>query len=195
MFSARNSALVSHSDGMFTRFSASTNRSNSDLQWDLIAFLSVVQKCSVDFLPITWQPTLGILGEGGSGTISQSAFAADMPLAFKRFHEGGDSGSGDSGMDFLPLISEVLILSQRPIQEHPNIVTLKGVCWEIKPLTERAVPVLVFKKASWDLQQFMNVSEGKNMSIDDRLEICADIGNAIMTLHAYGLSYQAISDD
>jgi serine/threonine protein kinase len=180
---------------MFTRYSASTNRYNGDLQWDLIAFLAVVQKCNVDFLRIAWQPALDILGQGGSGTISQSTFITDMPLAFKRFHEGGDSGSGDSSMDFLPLISEVLILSQPPIQEHPNIVNLEGVCWEIKPRTEKAIPVLVFKKASWDLQQFMSVSEGKNMSIDDRLKICADIGSAILTLHAYGLSSQTIPND
>ncbi|KAF8245666.1 kinase-like protein [Wilcoxina mikolae CBS 423.85] len=179
------STLVSHSNGMFTRYSASTNRYNGDLQWDLIAFLAVVQKCNVGFHPIAWQPALDILGKGGSGTISQSTFTTDMPLAFKRFHEGGDSGSGDSGMDFLPLISEVLILSQPPIQEHPNIINLEGVCWEIKRRTEKAIPVLIFEKASWDLQQFMSVSEGKNMSIDDRLKICADIGSAILTLHAY----------
>jgi hypothetical protein len=188
MFSTCNPALVSHSDGIFTRFSASTKRKDNEVQSDLISLLSLVQSCNVDFLPITWQPTLGILGEGGSAKISQSTLTTDMPLAFKRFHEGADSGPGDSGMDFQPLISEVLILSQPPIQEHPNIVNLEGVCWEIKPRTEKAVPALVFEKASWDLQQFMNVSEGMNMTIDDRLKICADIGSAIMALHAYGLS-------
>jgi hypothetical protein len=47
---------------------------------------------------------------------------------------------------------------------------------------------LVFEKAAWDLQQFMNVSEGRNMSMDDRLNLCADIGSAIRTLHAYSMS-------
>jgi hypothetical protein len=28
-----------------------------------------------------------------------------------------------------------------------------------------------------------------DMLIDDRLKICADIGSAIMALHAYGLSF------
>jgi len=64
-----------------------------------------------------------------------------------------------------------------------------GICWEIKPRVEKAVPVLVFEKAVWNLQQFMNVSEAKNMSINGRLKICAGIGSAIMTLHAYGLSF------
>jgi len=30
----------------------------------------------------------------------------------------------------------------------------------------------------------MNVNEGMNMSADDRLKICANVGSALMTLHA-----------
>ena len=108
---------------------------------------------------------------------------AKKPLAFKRFHD-----SEGSDADFLPMMSEVLILTQPPIQNHPNIVHLKGICWEIKPWTEKAVPVLVLEKASWDLQQFMNESEGIDMVVEGRLKICADIGSAIEALHAYGLS-------
>ena len=187
MFS-RDSGLVSHYNGMFSRYSASTSRTNRIVQSDLIAFLSIVQKCDVDYLPITWQPALNTLGIGGSGTISQSTFIAERPLAFKRFH-GRDSKNPDDG--FLPMMSEVLILSQPPIRNHPNIVDLEGICWEIKPSTEEAVPVLVFEKASWDLQQFMNVREGMDMSFEDRLKICANIGDAIMALHAYGISIYA----
>jgi len=182
MFSTHNSGLVSHSDGIFTRYSASTNHLHSDLPCDLIAFLSIVQQCNVDFLPVTWQPSLNNIGEGGSGKISQSLIIADMPLAFKRFHY-----SGDSNNNYLPLISEVLILSQPPIRNHPNIVNLEGICWEIKSGTGNAVPVLVFEKAAWDLHQFMKVDEGMDMTIQDRLKICADIGSAIIKLHAYGL--------
>jgi len=187
MFSTRNSELVSYSDGLFTRCSATTNRINDDLQNDLIEFLTIVQKCNVEFLPITWQPALSNLGIGGSGMICQSTFINEMPLAFKRFH---DSENADG--DFLPLMSEVLILSQPPIQTHPNIVDLEGVCWEIKPRTKKAVPVLVFEKAAWDLQQFMSVQEGRNMLIEDRLKICADIGSAIMALHSYSLLLHTI---
>ena len=187
MFS-RDSGLVSHSDGMFSHHSASTSRTNRIVQSDLIAFLSIVQKCDVDYLPITWQPALNTLGVGGSGTISQSTFIAERPLAFKRFHDR-DSENPDGG--FLPMMSEVLILSQPPIRNHPNIVDLEGICWEIKPSTEKAVPVLVFEKASWDLQQFMNVREGVDMSFEDRLKICANIGDAIVALHAYGISIHA----
>ena len=182
MFSHK-AGLVSHSDGTFSRYSASTSRTDDVTQSDLIAFLSIVQKYNVDYLPITWQPALNTLGDGGSGTISQSTFMSNKPLAFKRFHD-----SEDPDGSFLPIISEVLILSQPPIQNHPNIVDLEGICWEIKPSTEKAVPVLIFEKAPWDLQQFMNMPEGRNMVFEDRLKICADIGSAIAALHAYGLS-------
>ena len=185
---SHNSGLVSHSDGIFCRYSASASRTNRDAQSDLIAFLSIVQKYNVDYLPITWQPALSTLGAGGSGTISQSSFIPEKPLAFKRFH---DSENPDG--DFLPMMSEVLILSQPPIQNHPNIVNLEGICWEItgKAGEEKAVPVLIFEKASWDLQQFMNVPEGMNMVFEDRLKICADVGGAVVALHSYGLSTYA----
>ena len=185
MFS-HNTGLVSHSDGTSPRYSASTSRTNRIVQSDLIAFLSIVQECDVDYLPITWQPTLNTLGVGASGTISQSTFITEKPLAFKRFNDSENPNGG-----CLPMMSEVLILSQPTIRNHPNIVDLEGICWEIKPSTEKAVPVLVFKKASWDLKQFMNVREGMDMSFEDRLKICADVGDAVMTLHAYGLSLHA----
>ncbi|KAF8538086.1 hypothetical protein BDD12DRAFT_911052 [Trichophaea hybrida] len=180
MFSVRDCTMVSHSDGMFSHYSASTNRTYGNHQNDLIAFLSIVQKCHIDFLNITWQPSLSILGQGGTGIVSQSTFNGEMSLAFKRFQD-----SGDSDQAFLPLMSEVLILSQPQIQSHPNIINIEAICWEIKPLTQKAIPVLVFEKAAWDLKQFMNVHEGMNTSIDDRLKICAEIGSAIMALHAY----------
>ena len=104
--SSHSSGLVSHSDGTVPRYSASTSRTNRVVQSDLIAFLSIAQKCNVQYLHITWQPALGTLGEGGSGTISQSTFMTKKPLAFKRFHDSGDSEEG-----FLPMMSEVLILS------------------------------------------------------------------------------------
>ena len=34
----------------------------------------------------------------------------------------------------------------------------------------------------------MNVREGMDMVVEDRLKICADIGGAVEALHAYGLS-------
>ena len=87
MFTAGNSrhsdgmfsALVSHSDGTLSRYSASTSHTGRVVQSELIAFLSIVQKCNVHYLSITWQPALSTLGAGGSGTISQSKFMPGKP--------------------------------------------------------------------------------------------------------------------
>jgi len=185
MFSTRSSAAFS--DGIFSRHSACSKRTYSDRQNDLIAFLAIVQQCNVDYLPITWQPGLDDLGQGATGTISQSEVIKDLSFAFKRYNDKGNTDSRESDMDFLPLMSEVLILSQPPIQKHPHIVNLLGICWEIKLTTQKAVPVLVFEKASCDLQQFLNSDSGRNIPMEDRLKFCADIGSAMMTMHAYGL--------
>ena len=181
-----NPGLVSHFDGTLPRYSATACTTSHVAQSDLIAFLSIVQKCDVDYIPITWQPALGTLGAGGSGMISQSTSISEKPLAFKRFHDSGDPNGA-----FLPMMSEVLVLSQPPIRNHPNIVDLEGICWEIKPTTKKALPVLIFEKAPWDLQQFMNAREGMDMVFEDRLKICADVGDAIAALHSYGLSTYA----
>lgn len=178
---SNKSELVTYSDTIFShKAAAPSSPSIKKVQLSLISFLSVVQKNNVDFLPIMWQPS-GILGKGGSGTISQSTISTDIGLAFKRFHE-----SGQQNECFLQLITEVLILSQPKIQNHPNIITLEGVCWEIQKNTLKAFPVLVLEKAAWDLQQFMNVKEGMDMHISDRLNVCASIGSAIIALHSYG---------
>jgi hypothetical protein len=105
-----------------------------------------------------------------------------MPLAFKHFNDDGE-------MDFLPLMSEVLTLSQLPIRSHPNIVNLEGIFFEIKAQDGESSSCSGVWNATWDLKQFMNVSEGINMTIDGRLKIYVNIGSAIMTLHAYGLSF------
>ena len=88
---SHNSRLDSHSDGTSPRYSVSTSCTNPVIQSDLIAFLSIVQKYDVDYLPITWQPSLSILGVGGSGAINQSTFMTEKPLAFKRFHDSENS--------------------------------------------------------------------------------------------------------
>ena len=183
-----NSGLVSHSGGALSCYPASTSRTNRVVQSqsDFITSHSTAQKCNVYCLPITWQPALSTLSVGRSGAISQSTFICEKPLAFKRIY---DSENPDGG--FLPTTPEALIRSQPPIQNHPNIVDLEGICWEIRPRTEKAVTVLVFGKASWDLQQFMNMREGMDMVFENRLKICADVGGAIAALHAYGLSIYA----
>lgn len=166
-------------DSFFTKQSATVERPSLPPQ-DLIAFLSVAQSCDVDFLPIVWHPGLGSVGEGGSATVDQSVVDRSRSFAFKRFH-----WTTDSDTRLLPLISEVLILSQNAIANHPNIVDLLGICWDVEPGSERLQPVLVFEKAAWNLQQFLRTEEGMQLSFHERLQVCAELADAIATMHAY----------
>lgn len=166
-------------DSFFTQQSA-TAEGPSPVPQDLIAFLSVAQSCDVDILPILWQPGLGSVGEGGSARVDQSVVDRSRGFAFKRFR-----WSTDSDRRLLPLISEVLILSQNAIANHPNIVDLLGICWDVEPESERVQPVLVFEKAAWNLQQFLSTEEGMQLSFHERLQVCAELADAIATMHAY----------
>lgn len=148
---------------------------------DLIQFLSTVQDCQVDFLPIISQEGLGSLGTGGFGSIGQGPVKKDTGFAFKRYH----NRNGLSETQFVHMLAEVRILSLPPIRSHPNIVELRGVCWEVVRETEKPMPVLVYPKALWDLKQFMNTTEAKGMSLQQRVELCADIASAVATLHDY----------
>lgn len=74
----------------FTNHAASIEQPSDAVQSDLIAFLAVAQKYSVDFLPIMWLPEDGTVGEGGCGSVSQLVAAACLNFVFKRFHGTGD---------------------------------------------------------------------------------------------------------
>lgn len=63
------SALVTYTKSGETHQSAS---STSNEEYDLLDFLGVAQSLKIDFLPITWQPALGKVGEGGTAVIYQA---------------------------------------------------------------------------------------------------------------------------
>lgn len=145
---------------------------------NLILFLAVAQANEVEILPVSWLTGLGSLGEGASGKISQSIITADENFAFKRFHR-----TKDPAERYASLISELLILSQPPISEHPNVIDLRGISWDIERSPDEAVPVLVFEKAPWDLEQYVRSGGGKALSFIDKLSLLADIGRAVVALH------------
>jgi len=142
----------------------------------LIDFLSVAQRCNVDFLPITWEPALQQLGQGGFAVVSQSLINLQTSFAFKRplRHK-----------IYRALISEILVLQSKLIATHPNLPRLQGICWDIESDSGHVTPVLVFPKAhSGDLHTLMNTEEGQKLSFESRLGLCIDLAKAIATLHA-----------
>jgi hypothetical protein len=120
--SRHNFASSCPSNSFFSRDSAFMERPEANTQADLVKYLSVVQKCNIDFLPMRWLPALGALGEGGTGAVNQSDASLVIAFAFKRLH-----GYRDLEDFFLPLLTEILVLSQPLIKEHPNVLNLEGV--------------------------------------------------------------------
>lgn len=160
---------------------------------DLISFMSIATVHKVDFLPLTWDDSCAGLGKGATGDVKQSTVNLQTSFAFKLFK------SNDKDSMFRELISEVVLLSQKSIRIHPNIIDLEGIIFHIDHDTEELWPALVFKKAPFgSLDKFMGSDAGTSISIPKRLKLCSEIGAAIMTMHAAGESppiYRRISAD
>lgn len=159
------------------------DESGVDCHADLISFLSVLQGCGVELLPITWQPALELLGAGATSRVSQSQVHRQLSFAYKRMKT---SGLQDVGSAYQHAISEVRALTMPRVRAHPNVVNLEGVCWET--LGMMAVPVLVFPKAEYgNLRTFMESGPGQALPLRGRKSMCTDIANALMALHESGV--------
>jgi Protein tyrosine and serine/threonine kinase len=184
-------ALIRFSSGEKDFASAtSTNPQIGNQPYNLITFLAIAQKLEIDFLPITWQPTLSEVGAGGTAKIRQSLIHLQMSFAFKTIKDAKWIDEIDETQRprevktrFQALISEISVLRHPSVREHPNIISLLGICWDILP-SGCVWPVLVFEKTALrDLWSFAASEEGKNISIETRLKLCADIATAVRDLH------------
>src|ERR1700722_17256900 len=163
------------SDPRITRFGASAtlvHPGEDYSEYGFIAVLGLAQRLKVDLLPITWQAPLGPIGRGGQGEINQALVNVQTSFAFKHF----DHAKCDP---FKEAIQEMVVLSHPVVQDHLHIVKLLGICWDI-PQDDEVWPVLVFEKAHLgDLYHFAQSGKGKNLSLEDMLKICVDVGIAI----------------
>jgi hypothetical protein len=161
-----------------TQFAQSAIPANPPVQYadyGFIAVLALAQRLCIDFLPITWQAALGSIGEGGEGRINQSLVNLRTSFAFKHFIR--------AHAPIQNIVREMVMLSQPSIREHPYIVRLEGICWDI-PQDDQVWPILVFQKAHLgDLYHFSRSGAGRNLSVEDRLDLCVDIGIAIRDMH------------
>lgn len=84
---------------------------------------------------------------------------------------------------FQMLESEISVLRHPWIREHPNVISLEGICWEAAP-DGQMWPVLVFKKAEFgNLKEFAESEIGQGMSFEDRCKLCASIAVAVRDMH------------
>ncbi|KAF6515568.1 hypothetical protein HZS61_004309 [Fusarium oxysporum f. sp. conglutinans] len=148
--------------------------------FNLLSFLATVQHLQIQFLPLAWDVGRGLVGIGGTSRIHQALMDINTSFAFKTFHKRHIPEE----RVFRSLTTEITVLSQPFVREHPNISQLQGISWDISPDDDKPWPVLVFEKSHLgDLYHFVQHS-GKNMSLEERLGLCSDIGNAIMDMHA-----------
>ncbi len=146
---------------------------------ELIVFLGIFQRLGIKYMSTSWLPAMDVVGRGGSAEIRQSLAVIQTSFAFKRLTQKAT---------LMPLIAELQILGHPAIQKHPNIIMLEGISWDVDASSGEAWPVLVFHKAHFrDLKHFMmTASRGLLMSVEDKLEMLADIASAVQTMHANG---------
>ena len=99
----------------------------SETEYDLLMFLATAQAFNIDFLPIPWSPALEGLGTGKTGDVREAYINLQASLAFKRVARPWLRQSSESDI-FMALLSEINILGQPSIRQHPNIVTLEALC-------------------------------------------------------------------
>ncbi|KAF4625851.1 hypothetical protein G7Y89_g12313 [Cudoniella acicularis] len=105
--------------------------------------LGIAQDMHVDFVPSTYQTSLGILGRGATGDVRQRSVNPQFSLAFKRILR-----------DHV-LLNEMIILSHQPVRTHSHIIDIKGISWEPSGIIHGDIKpdnVLVFKSETAGLQ-------------------------------------------
>jgi len=153
-----------------------------DNLYDLITFLAAVQRAKVDILPITWQSARRPIGMGGTSNINKASINLETSFAFKCVSDT-QKRDQDEAKILQALISEIAVLSHPSIREHPNIIELQGICWDV-PSDHEVWPVLVFEEAQFgDLYNFATLPVGRDLCIAERLKLCVDIGTAIIDMH------------
>jgi hypothetical protein len=161
---------------------------------NFITFLATAQRLQIPFLPITWQSQRPLVAKGGTSEINQALINLRTSFVFKRVAEEDKLEKSEKEM-FRRLINEITILRHPTIRDHPTILELQGICWdippkknqndyEVRPLhrsnNDKVWPVLVFEKSQFgDLYDFARLQVGRELEISERLKICLDIGSAI----------------
>jgi hypothetical protein len=157
--------------------------SHSYSDYGFMDAIALAQRLGLSFLPITWQAALGQLGSGGQADIYQAIINVQTSFAFKSY----ETSHGRHRCNFQGLVNEMIMLTHPLIKNHPYIVKLEGVCWDI-PGDQNISPVLVFEKAHMgDLDHFITSGIWADISVAERLSICADIGIAVRDMHSNGI--------
>ncbi|KAL8697682.1 MAG: hypothetical protein Q9224_002191 [Gallowayella concinna] len=156
------------------------------IPYDITTFLATALERDVDFVPIAWMPGLKPLGRGGTSWIRQSIVNLEASFALKQI-QFPDTQNPDEADIIRAAIIELIVLTHPPIRSHLNVLNLEGVCWDASDTSRPTRPVLVLEKSELgDLGYFMS-RLGDQVTPVNRVELCADIINAVAILHANGV--------
>jgi hypothetical protein len=160
----------------------------------LIDLFTLVQVLGVPIIPITWESARGPLGRGGSGLVNQALLNLQTGLAFKRVSQDQKQKLKDTKGEserrlaltniFYTLMNEVGTLGYYQLREHRHIAELQGIYWEFTA-DDQVLPVLLFEKSPLgDLWTFLRSSTGRNLRLTPRINLCVDVGVAIVDLNS-----------
>ncbi|RSL87300.1 hypothetical protein CEP51_002282 [Fusarium floridanum] len=145
----------------------------------------------IDFVPVSWDRGRTIIGSGATSKVQEAFINRNTGFAFKRANQ-----SKTDAETYKALVNEIMVLSHPLIRNHPNISQLQGFCWEVSEEDDKSWPVLIFEKAPFgDLLDFSRLREGTEISFAERLELCVDIGTAILDLHLNGIIHGDIKPE
>ncbi|KAI9768500.1 MAG: hypothetical protein M1840_004910 [Geoglossum simile] len=171
------------------------------LQGDLISFLSYVKSQNIPILPVTLPDVRSCLGQGASFLVN----GAEMPetyvdeatgtvlpkglmVAFKRAMV--KEGMTDIIADRINRIfNEVLIMCHPPLLDHPNIVKLLGIGFEVEGPAqfEHVMPVIIPECAELgNLAEVLETArkEDQLLSFEEKLSLCIDVAHGLDVLHS-----------
>lgn len=155
---------------------------STNVHHDLITFLTMVQRMEIDLLPIAPEVARGVIGGGATSDVNESLINIQTSFAFKRVSDSQKTLPESQVLK--ALTNEISILGQPQIRQHPNIIHLQGICWDVESDT-KIWPTLVFEKTELgDLHTFLSMPIGKALNLDQRFKICKDVGKAILDMHS-----------
>lgn len=164
--------------------------------YNFITFITIIQKLKIEILDFTWQAVRQPIAVGATDQINEVLINLHTSTVFKRVSYEQKERESEETI-FQMLINEVVVLGHESIRNHPNIVELQGICWDISSDDkgdEKTWPILVFKKAEHkDLYNFAMLPVGRELCFAERLKLCMEVGTAIRDMHSNSRLYTRTS--
>jgi hypothetical protein len=175
--------------GKVIQCSAPTEANNRDFHFDLLSFISIAEKLDIDFVQTIWQPALEVLGKGATSVVQQAQMEANFNMAFKRSMPWSEEDFADTNQQetarYKALIYELIALAA--LSDHPNVIDLLGITWEIDGEYEQVWPVLLTERSNHGtMADFLSSEMGSQVDCQEKLGLCGDIARACQALHRLG---------